>query len=86
MDNNVRIPFAGDWLDCYWYEAITNQVGNTIRYWLVGEEKFLEYFNNGELGNYIVVIYDGELYEEHSDYFNNLDRIYENPAGFIAVH
>lgn len=46
----------------------------------------IDLHKKGETGNYIVVLYDGELYEKHPDYFNNLDRIYENSAGFIAVH
>jgi hypothetical protein len=84
-NDETRIPFAGDWLDCYWYEAITNQIGNTDRYWTIGSDVFIDEWEAGKLGNYIIVLYDGELNKNYGGYFAGLEKIFENPAGFVAT-
>ncbi len=75
------VPLAGYWEDYYWMEAVTNQRLSGFDYWNNGDERF---FESLEEVNYVIVLNNGDFYERNGEYFNSLERIYENSQGYIA--
>ncbi len=76
------VPLAGYWEDCYWMEGITNQRLNGFDYWNYDDETFFE--NLEKRANYVMVLTDNDFYKNHAEYFDSLERIYENDLGYIA--
>ena len=68
--------------DCYFENAVTNQWNlsylDNYKYKVILK---LEQENP----DYICVIKDSSYYLENQDYFEQYQKIYENPSGFIAV-
>jgi hypothetical protein len=81
-DNSV-LP-AYDWLYTYWFEAITVQNFSKYYTWAVSDFQLYidQVINDGY--EYVAVRFDDEFYKNHADYFDYLERIYENNVGFIA--
>ena len=85
IDNDDSyVPLVGSIEDYFWMQAIINQSNSDFQYWNHGEDEF---FNSLSADNvhYIMVFRDNSLYVNHSDYFEALNKIYENGAGFIGV-
>lgn len=80
-ETDSYIPLAGSWEDYYWMEAITNQRSYDFCYWNTGDEVF---FQNLKEADYIMVLLDSDIYNDYSDYFNQLEKVYENGIGFVA--
>lgn len=85
VENGQVIPLIDNWESVYWYEGI---MGQENVYWWLDEEGKLEEIKNS---SYIIVIPDTELYssgdafyEEYAQYFNSLEKVFENELGFIA--
>lgn len=76
------VPLAGYWEDDYWYQGITDQRLSGYAYWNYGEEYFFEQLE--EEAEYVLVLYDGEIYENNQQYFDSLEKVYENEGGFVA--
>lgn len=76
------VPLAGYWEDSYWMEAITSQRMNGFDYWNIGDELFFE--NLEERAEYVIVLTDSEFYAAYQEYFDSMERIYENAYGFIG--
>ena len=73
-----------DWLDTFWFEAMTVQNFSKYYTWFVSDFKsYIELIANDGF-RYVVVRYAGEFYKNHADYFDQLERVYENSAGYIA--
>ena len=81
---DVFAPMAGYWEDDLWYQAITNQ-----RYygWGQSDPDHTDYFNhlNESDATYITVLKDSQIYADEQNYFDALERVYENNIGFVAV-
>lgn len=79
------IPGIMDYEDQLWFQNVTNQ-----RY----EGGCWSMMDSGELHSqleasgtrYVLVLYDSSLYADNREYFDSLERIYENNAGFAAVY
>lgn len=71
------------WQDDIWFQAITDQ---RLDGWDYASDNHTAYYNKLESSgaNYIVVLYDGKLYQDNPKYYDKLEKIYENPAGFVA--
>ncbi|MBQ6886183.1 MAG: hypothetical protein IJN54_01555 [Lachnospiraceae bacterium] len=85
-DTGEKVPFAG-WWDCMgqgnWYRAITD-MGNITRQMMQAEgDSWKELLEADDL-KYYVVLKTSELYKENSDYFNELNWIFENEEGFVV--
>ncbi len=76
------VPLAGYWEDNYWMEAITNQRLSGFDYWNYNDDMFFENLN--DRANYVMVLTDSEFYSNYEEYFNSLERVYENSIGFVA--
>lgn len=77
-----EVPIAGYWEDAYWMEAITNQRLEGYDYWNNGEECF--FANLEKKAEYVIVLTDSEFYASHQEYFDSMERLYENAYGFIG--
>lgn len=78
------VPLAGYWEDDYWYQAITNQ-----RYygWGQSDPDHTDYFNhlNESEAQYVLVLKDSAIYADEMEYFDSLERVYENNLGFVGI-
>lgn len=76
------VPIASGWEDDYWYQAVTNQrLLEELQHWK--NEK--QYFKSlKKAGDRILVLYDNELYTKNQEYFDSLERVFENGIGFVA--
>lgn len=75
-----------DWLDTFWFEAMTAQNYSNYYTWFVSDfEAYLKRIADDGF-DYVAVRYAGEFYKNHADYFNQLERVYENSVGFIAKY
>ena len=83
-----NIICIGEWMDCYWYEALTNQKIDSEKYypWKFHDKEI--YWNNiaqDESIEYILVLKDSEIYEENIKRFEGLEIEFENNQGIIFV-
>lgn len=76
------VPLAGYWEDDYWYQGITNQRIEGFHYWNEGEKKY--FANLKKNAEYVLVLKENEFYEKNRDYFDGLEKVYENQMGFLA--
>lgn len=80
---DALVPMAGEWVEDLWYQAITNQ-----RYggWGVGDptEWFSYYHSSG--AEYVFVNKHSSLYLIEQDFFESLDKVFENEIGFVAKY
>lgn len=77
-----QVPLAGGWDDDYWYQAITNQrLALSYQHWK-NEGLYFETLQNE--ANYVLVLYDNDLYTRNQAYFDNMEHVYENDIGFVA--
>ena len=81
-DEVKPVPIAGYWEDAYWMEAITNQRLSGFDYWNNGDELFFS--NLEEKAEYVIVLKDSEFYASYQEYFDSMERVYENTYGFIG--
>ncbi|MGN0437436.1 MAG: hypothetical protein ACI4F4_02855 [Lachnospiraceae bacterium] len=81
-EDEAYIPLAGSWEDYYWMEAITNQRSYDFQYWNTGDESF---FENLMDVNYVMAFRDSNIYQNYSQYFDNMEKVYENECGFVAI-
>lgn len=76
------VPLAGFFEDDYWYQAVTNQRMQGFAYWNIGEEKYFE--NLEKDAEYVCVLYGHDFYKENQEYFESMEHVYQNDAGFIG--
>lgn len=68
----------------YLYEAMTDQRLDDFEFWH-GDERYAAFLEDIVTdADYVMVYYDVGAYEEHQDYFDSLERVYETDAGFVA--
>lgn len=88
FDNyDTDVICLAEWVDCYWYEALTDQRmdSSLYYYWLLeNSETYWENIVNNKNIKHMLVLVDSQLYSENSEKFNNAKKVYENEAGFIV--
>ncbi len=80
-DTKEYIPLAGGFEDYFWMEAVTGQRNSDFRYWDEGTDSFFQRLQKVE---YVMVLKDGDIYLQYPEYFDSLDKVYENDLGYIA--
>ncbi len=83
------IPVAGSIEDYFWMQAITNQDCSDFQYWNYGDkeregETFFDTLHTEDI-HYLIVFTDSEFYLKNQTYFDNMERLYENKTGYIAL-
>ena len=85
MEEGQVIPLIDHLESVYWYEGIMGQ--ENVYWWLDKEAKLQEI----EDSSYIIVLPNTEIYssgdafyEEYAEYFNSLEKVFENELGFVA--
>ena len=73
-----QVLIAASWEDQLWFDAITNQ-----RLTKYSMNQLVDIINN-KSAQYIVVLDDTLEYPEYAYYFENLERIYETPEGYVV--
>lgn len=75
----------GEWLDCYWYEALTNQRMDQEKYypWLIDQEQYWKNIAQDKSIKYLLVLKDSKIYEENRERFIGCEKKYENEEGII---
>lgn len=79
------VAFVGNWLDRFWYEALTNQRFDTSYNYLQTTDIVGE-FKQKTFGKYILVIKDSDEYRENADLFVDMQRLVENDYAFIGYY
>ncbi len=79
LDKNGQVHIAADWMQTYWYEGITCQPID-IYYW---QNPALAIQTIKE-SDYVVVLYNSDMYNENKEYFESLEILLENSIGFVA--
>lgn len=77
------VPIASYWQDDFWYQGITNQRNDG---WDVNNSAgFLKMLLNSG-AEYVLVLTDSQstVYLDNQEYFDSLEKVYENQAGYIA--
>lgn len=73
--------YLGNWLDNYWYEALTNQ-----RQPMVDSnelEGFFKNFADGDYGDYLAVEKNDEILMKYCEWIQDYEVMYENNYGLI---
>ena len=84
-DSDGIVAFVGNWLDRYWYEAMTNQRFDT-EYNYLQPMDIVNEFNEKKYGKYILVIKESDEYKENSELFDNMHRLIENDYAFMGYY
>lgn len=79
LNQDQQVLIAANWQPTYWYEGITAQLTD-IYYWN-DPELTMQTIAESE---YVVVLYDSDIYEQNKNYFDNLEVVLENATGFVA--
>ncbi|HHV10260.1 MAG TPA: hypothetical protein GXX75_08295 [Clostridiales bacterium] len=79
-----RCVFVGNWLECFWYEALTNQRFES-GYVQKPVDKLMEEFYYGQSGKYIVILKESEEYLNNQSLFEKLEKVYENDYAIIGI-
>ena len=77
-------PYVGDWLQNYWFEALTNQRQGLHYAFLIGTEVILDEFSDGKYSDYMVVIKESDEYLKCKDKIDQMEKAYENEIGFVV--
>lgn len=80
-DTKEYIPLAGCWEDYFWMEAITGQRNSDFCYWNEGMDSFFERLQEVD---YVIVLTDGDIYLQYPEYFDSLEKVFENEYGYVA--
>ena len=82
LKDDVVVAIASSWEDWYWMEVITGQtLDNGYHHWDTGEEV---YFNTMyEDADYVIVMYESQIYQNNIDLFSEFERIHHNGMGMI---
>lgn len=72
--------------ETYLFESMTGQMLTDFEYWKDNDME--RYFSNIDaLCDYVCVYVDSPVYQGNIGFFDNMEIVYENPAGFLAkVH
>lgn len=80
--NDELVAIASTWEDWYWMEVITNQeMGPEFYHWSYGAETYFAAVE--EQADYVVVLYDAEIYLNNVGRFAGYETVFENEAGAI---
>ena len=85
-ETDQQIPVASIEEETYFYESVTGQRlkdWEFFRYSQGGLEDYFRQLNEG-MADYVCVFKDSGLYDLQGVYFDGLEKVYENPDGFIA--
>ena len=79
-----QVPVVAAQEDTYLYESVTGQRLEDYDFWK-SDVYYHNYYENIQNNvDYVCVYTDNPQYETKKDYFDSLERVYENEAGFIA--
>lgn len=80
----LTVPIVSFWEDAYWFEAVSGQrLSDKYDFAAVEDSKNIKWMKDN--AKYIVVLKSAELYEKNKEYYDSLERSYENEEGFVAV-
>ena len=77
------VPIVCYWEDDFWYQGVTNQRLEGYDYNAADNTENLKQMQ--EDGNYVLVLTDNAMYENSKEYYDSLEKIYENEIGFVAI-
>lgn len=76
------VPCAYNDDQFYWYEGVTNQRLSDYMYWKSDYDTFKE--NLEENCDYVSVMIDSRIYVDNQEYFDSMEKVFENEIGFVA--
>ena len=76
------VPCAYNDDQFYWYEGVTNQRLSDYMYWKIGYDTVKE--NLEENCDYVSVMIDSRIYVDNQEYFDSMEKVFENEIGFVA--
>ena len=84
IDNKLQsdkpVQIVADWMSTYWYEGLLNEPMEDF-YWLDPEKAI----NSISQNDYVVVLKDCDMYIEHQEYFEGMEKLFSNSIGFVAI-
>ena len=84
ISNDKKVPFASSVEDCFWYSALSEQRMEKYAYYYTKNNN-IDYLSNLKNADYVIVDITSEPYNLYKDYFDSLEKVYQNYIGFIAV-
>lgn len=82
-NDDTDVPIVGTWEDYQWMTGVTHHdTEPNYWHWNVGEEVFMTTLK--ENAKYVIVLGGNDLYHNNEEYFESLERVYSNEAGFVA--
>ena len=66
----------------YWYEGVTDQRLSDYMYWKTDYDTFKK--NLGQNCDYVSVMKDSRIYLDNQEYFDSMEKVFENEIGFVA--
>ena len=76
------VPCAYNDDQFYWYEGVTDQRLSDYMYWKSDYDTFKK--NLEENCEYVSVMSDSRIYLDNQEYFDSMERVFENEIGFVA--
>lgn len=76
------VPCAYNDDQFYWYEGVTDQRLSDYMYWKSDYDTFKK--NLQENCEYVSVMIDSRIYLDNQEYFDSMERVFENEIGFVA--
>ena len=76
------VPCAYNDDQFYWYEGVTNQRLSDYMYWKSDYDTFKT--NLEENCDYVSVMIDSRIYVDNQEYFDSMEKVFENEIGFVA--
>lgn len=76
------VPCAYNDDQFYWYEGVTNQRLSDYMYWKSDYDTFKT--NLEKNCDYVSVMIDSRIYVDNQEYFDSMEKVFENEIGFVA--
>lgn len=86
-ETDKQVPVVAVQEDTYLYESVTGQRLEDYDFWKSDQQYWDYYANIDTAVDYVCVYTDNPQYESKKDYFEDMEKVFENEAGFVAkVH
>lgn len=81
-ETDKPVPCAYNDDQFYWYEGVTDQRLSDYMYWKTDYDTFKK--NLGQNCDYVSVMKDSRIYLDNQEYFDSMEKVFENEIGFVA--
>lgn len=84
VSNDKKVPCVSSVENCFWYAALTKQRMEKYTYYYAKMNN-IDYLSNLKDADYVIVDITSEPYCLYKEYFDSLEKVFQNYHGFVAV-